>query len=287
MKKCPYCGREYPDDVERCSVDDVILPGVEVVAVHPGSATLAQSGEPAILPGSENFWTERRLLILEVLLVCMIAFGSAIITSSYRFLYGYSNLDSGTSSYGAFNWFSRFEREAAALGLVWFLLLRRNKTFKDLGLVWLWKDLGWTLLLIIAGSTAFSLVYDVIYHTGLTSANRYAASLNTGEILFGGGVYVATILFQFLNPFFEELIVRAYLMTQVKFFTHSAMAAILVSTILQTSYHFYQGAPSAIAHGASFLIFSIFYARTNRITPVILAHLYFDVTGTWWFLMNR
>ena len=44
----------------------------------------------------------------------------------------------------------------------------------------------------------------------------------------------------------------------------------MCSTLLQTSYHFYQGV---------FLVFSIYYARTNRITTIILAHLYMDVRG--------
>ena len=29
-----------------------------------------------------------------------------------------------------------------------------------------------------------------------------------------------------------------------------------------------------------FLLFSLFYAKTKRLTPVILAHLYDDISGT-------
>ena len=55
------------------------------------------------------------------------------------------------------------------------------------------------------------------------------------------------------------------------------LKAIAVSVLLQTSYHFYQGVPEALGHGAGFLLFSFYYARTNRIGPVILAHLCGDV----------
>ena len=41
----------------------------------------------------------------------------------------------------------------------------------------------------------------------------------------------------------------------------------------------------AFSEGAIFLVFSIYYARTNRITPVILAHLYMDVWGTIAFML--
>ncbi len=66
-------------------------------------------------------------------------------------------------------------------------------------------------------------------------------------------------------------------MTEVKWLTNSTELAIIVSTVLQTSYHFYQGVPAALSYVATFLIFSIFYAKTNRILPTIIAHLFSDV----------
>jgi len=50
-------------------------------------------------------------------------------------------------------------------------------------------------------------------------------------------------------------------MTEVKALTNSVTKAVMISTALQMSYHFYQGAPAAFSHGATFLIFSIFYAK--------------------------
>jgi len=116
----------------------------------------------------------------------------------------------------------------------------------------------------------------------LTPESHKEADTRVGQIVFGGTIYGATILFQFLNPFFEELIVRAYVMTEIRFLTNSTYKAIVVSTLLQTSYHFYQGGAMALAESASFLVFSIFYAKTNRIAPVILAHMYMDVGATLW-----
>ncbi len=107
-----------------------------------------------------------------------------------------------------------------------------------------------------------------------------------GGILFGGGISIATLLFVCLNPFFEELIVRAYVITEVKQLTGSAAKAVLLSTALQTSYHLYPGAPMAFSIGAAFLVVSIYYSKTGRITPVILAHLYFDLGTTLWFAIH-
>jgi len=165
--------------------------------------------------------------------------------------------------------------------------MRHGKSFRDLGLTWTRKDIGWAIILSAVGSLAFRAVYDAIYFGGLTAVSHKAASAYVGNVLFGGGIFFTTILFQFLNPFFEELIVRAYVMTEVKQLTNSATKAIIISTLLQTSYHFYQGGPAAFGHLTAFLIFSIFYAKTNRITPIILAHLYSDVGGTLWYMFRH
>jgi hypothetical protein len=53
------------------------------------------------------------------------------------------------------------------------------------------------------------------------------------------------------------------------------------------NYHLYQGAPKAFAEIGSFLVFSIYYAKTNRIAPVILAHLYMDMGGTLYYLFSH
>ena len=106
-------------------------------------------------------------------------------------------------------------------------------------------------------------------------------------MLFGAGVPLAAIVFQLINPFFEELIARAYVMTKVRLLTNSVSKAVIASTLLQMSYHFYQGAPMAFSEGAGFLVFSIYYAKTNRITPIILAHLYEDLWGTLAFMLHH
>jgi len=216
--------------------------------------------------------------IIELVLVCTIAFGGAILTSTYS----YFNIGYGSSGKSAFSWALQGFREASALGLLWYVLARRKKSFSNLGLasVWTRNDLGWSVLLRMAGSFAFKFVYGAIYFFHFTATSREMAGAQVNNMLFGGGVPLAALLFQFINPFCEELIARAYVMTEIKQLTNSVTKAILVSTVLQTSYHFYQGAPAAFAHGATFLIFSIYYAKTNRIAPVILAHLYSDVGET-------
>ena len=228
------------------------------------------------------------MLAFEVVLVCGLAFGSFIISAGYRLWFGFATVpDSHTTAYGIYRWLSSGVHEVAILALLWYLLARRGRNFSSLGLKWTWRDAGWSVLLYFGGSIAYKTIYTLIYALGLTSVSRHTASGQVGDALFGTGISVFTILFQFLNPFFEELVVRAYLMTGIKALTNSALLAIVISTGLQASYHLYQGVPMALSAGGMFLIFSIFYAKTNRITPIILAHLYADVLGTLWYFLQH
>jgi membrane protease YdiL (CAAX protease family) len=278
MKKCPYCGKEYADDIERCLIDDELLLSEEVPSAKE---TIAEPILPAALP--KIIFSERQMSVIELVLVCTIAFGGSILASTYSYF------DSGYGSSGrsVYSWTVQVLHEGSSLGLLWYILARQGKSLKDLGLAWMWKDFGWSIILGFAGSLAFHGIYNAIYFTGLTSTTYGRSSAHVGHVLFSGGIFFSTVLIQFLNPFFEELIVRAYLMTKIKLLTNSATKAIIISTLLQTSYHFYQGAPAAFGHAATFLIFSIYYAKTNRIAPVILAHLYADVGGTLWYIFQH
>jgi membrane protease YdiL (CAAX protease family) len=292
MKKCPYCGKEYPDDVLRCLIDDEVLLGGES-QVSPGSEEAntpalipTQAAESEVLPPTKP-WTDQQLRLFEVVLVCVIAFGGSILSSGRSLLDGGSGISSmGSSGSGTYTWLYHSLREASALGLLWYVLMRRGKSFSNLGLSWERKDIVRSIMLWVAGSLAFYGVYHAINFSSLVAFGHKSLSKNVGRILFGGGISFITILFQFLNPFFEELIARAYVMTEVKQLTNSSTKAIIASTVLQTSYHFYQGTTSAFALGALFLISSIYYAKTNRIAPVILAHLYTDLIGTFSYMFH-
>jgi membrane protease YdiL (CAAX protease family) len=89
-------------------------------------------------------------------------------------------------------------------------------------------------------------------------------------------ITVAAILLMIVNPVYEELIARAYVITEMQFLTGSRFVALVASVALQSSYHLYQGALSAGMLAVPFTIFSIYFIMRRRILPVILAHMYFD-----------
>jgi membrane protease YdiL (CAAX protease family) len=103
-------------------------------------------------------------------------------------------------------------------------------------------------------------------------------------MLFSGHVGGVAFLSMFLNPFFEELIARAYVQTEVRRLTGSATFAVAVSVLLQTSYHFYQGVPAALTNMGGFLVFALYFAKTKRAGAAIVAHMFFDVLPTLFYM---
>ena len=267
MRTCSYCGKEHPDDVSQCPVEGEIL-NESVPPLLPPSLTISEVPAPFV-PG------ERRLRFIELVLVCAIALGGSFFSSILSLFQNSLGRFSGSSQWGY-----GILTEIASLTLLWYVLLRRSKSFPDLGFVWRWSDIGWSVMLCVGGYIAYCMAYMAAYYGGFAITGRAAANASVGDYFFGGGVTVVTIIFLCVNPFFEELIARAYMITEIKYLTNSATVAVIVSTLFQATYHLYQGVPLALAAGANFFLWSLFYAKTNRITPIILAHLYFDVGST-------
>jgi membrane protease YdiL (CAAX protease family) len=124
-----------------------------------------------------------------------------------------------------------------------------------------------------------SMVYYFVARKTLDSTPQNIESFKANFSIF-------YLLFILINPFFEEIIARAYVMSEVKDLFGKTSLAIIVSVGLQTSYHLYQGWSSAIILFSGFLIFSLYYAESRRVMPVILAHFYFDLLAFLTYVKN-
>jgi membrane protease YdiL (CAAX protease family) len=174
-------------------------------------------------------------------------------------------------------WTVLLVQEAIALLLLGYVLARRKLRIRDLGLRWSFRELIPGVVVTVASYAAYMLGYIALtaLHRLLFGSVAHGKSLHS---IFGYAT-VMMLVFSFVNPFFEELIVRAYVMTEIKNLTGSWVLAALVSTAVQTSYHLYYGWTLALALGCQFLVFSIYYARTRRAMPVVIAHGVFDLIG--------
>ncbi|KPV56336.1 hypothetical protein QJ48_28265 [Paenibacillus sp. A3] len=201
----------------------------------------------------------RLLLLVSILLITIFPL---ILNSVYLF----SGAKSGTHP----NFIYSILWETLSLSLLYFVLHRQGRSLKDIGFEFRKTDIFHALLLYMA-------VYFVVIIAVTISPSFLQAPQNVDFLRTK--MTVSYFAFIVINPFFEELIVRAYTMTELNFLIKKEEITVLASTVIQTSYHLYQGLIPALYTGIVFFVFSIYFAKTRKIVPVIMVHLLLDMTA--------
>jgi membrane protease YdiL (CAAX protease family) len=166
--------------------------------------------------------------------------------------------------------------DSSCLFLLVLILAERKETLKDLGFSYQTKDISRSIILFVSGMTltvfiTFPLAFYYLKngHSSLSSAEKYFQLLS--QLPLG-----LAFAFSVVNPLFEELITRAYLMTELEHLFHKAWLSVILCALIQAGYHLYQGWIPTFAHFVTFLFFSLYYQKTKRIMPLVLAHFYMD-----------
>jgi membrane protease YdiL (CAAX protease family) len=226
----------------------------------------------ATVTSTISFAPAKNLRAMEFGLIFLVVFAPLLSVSIYAVA---SGRQLGGSSPGKAFTLSGIFTELGALALLSYVLFRQGRNFRSLGFGFSWKDIPRSLLVIVLSYIAL-----LVWWWGLVaiyrSLGRPLNSAPQNVEFMSNMLSVFGILFLLLNPFFEELIVRAYLISEVQFFTGSSSLAVLASVVIQSSYHLYQGVVPAFLTTSVFTVFSLYYIRTRRITPVIIAHMVFD-----------
>src|SRR3984957_11566459 len=215
----------------------------------------------------------KRLRWFELSLVLLVAFARPLLSALYRLKNGPSAVPNITDT----GFLIGVVQEVTALLLLGYVLSRRNLRFRDIGLRWSLRDFGAGLLLACASYAAYAIgsVFVNLLRDAINSSSHKGPIFTSLFTHFS----VMAIPYFLLSPIFEELIVRADLMTEVMDLTGSQALAILLSVVVQSSYHLYYGWAGAIALSFQFLTFALYYASSRRILPVIIAHEIYDVFG--------
>jgi membrane protease YdiL (CAAX protease family) len=213
----------------------------------------------------------KRLRYFEVCLVLLISLSAPFINSLYLYVHGPTSLPQVTP----FRWVGATLHEILALGLLGYVLARSGRRYRSLGLRWSFRDCGVGVLLAMGfvASMALAAVVVQLVHHWLYGA--FLASPHAREFWAHPGIKLLPYLL--LTPFFEEIIVRAYLMTEIMDLTGSSALAVIVSVVVQASYHLYYGWFGAFVIMFAFLVFALHYARYRRALPVIVAHELYDL----------
>ncbi len=216
----------------------------------------------------------RVLRLAEFLLVLSVAFSGPVLFSLFTVFRGSLKYGPQFLTLGVVN---TIVSEIIAIGVLGYVLFRRGLSVRHLGFEFAWKDIPRSVLILGLSWLGLGVVYFASDPGSYLGTGRLPKLPEDKHALLQAGVTIWTVTLVLINPFCEELIVRAYTMSEIEYLTGSGALAIAGSVALQVTYHLYQGVLTALALGVPFLVFSLFYRRTGRITPVILAHLYWDV----------
>jgi membrane protease YdiL (CAAX protease family) len=213
----------------------------------------------------------KRRKVFELVFVPAFAFLPSILYSLQLFFAGsehvsYTN-QSASVEYGIFY-------ECLSLALLYYVLRGRRETFRDLGMSLTWRDgIAGMILALIVYLFTYGFQWFLIRILP-PSFYHYLHPANTDFIPAGfSGLFFVYLL---LNPFREELIVRGFVMRETFSFTYNKTFTVVISVLVQTSYHLYQGLLPALILSVVFSIFSVYYVKTSRLTPVVVAHLIMD-----------
>ncbi len=223
----------------------------------------------------------RRLRWLELLLLLGISFGPSLMASVHvQMLYPLQPYVS--HRFTASGMQATFLAEMGQIALLIYILFRQGRRLRDIGVNRRGTDIpialplyGLAYGLEHLARVVYALAHS--YHIQYPSLWQMAMHRFAYDRHMGPAYFISQFCLAIVNPFAEELIVRAYLITEIRALTGNIAVAVAVSTLVQTSYHFYQGVVPPIGYAAAFLVFSLWFAKTTRIMPVIFAHMLLDL----------
>ncbi|MDG4791108.1 CPBP family intramembrane metalloprotease [Micromonospora sp. WMMD1102] len=81
------------------------------------------------------------------------------------------------------------------------------------------------------------------------------------------------------NAILEEVVVVGYLLTRLRQLGWRIGAVIAASALLRGSYHLYQGFGAFVGNAVMGVVFALFFLRTKRVLPLVVAHTLLDVVA--------
>ncbi len=81
------------------------------------------------------------------------------------------------------------------------------------------------------------------------------------------------------NGILEEVVVVGYLVTRLRELGWRIGAVVVASSLLRGSYHLYQGFGAFVGNALMGAVFALFFLRTRRLAPLVIAHTLLDVVS--------
>ena len=162
-----------------------------------------------------------------------------LLASSFAALFYGDNLKMNISS--DYYFISSIIFEIGGLILLAYIFLKEKISRQDIGFNFEKKDI-WRFILLFISSYAilFLIAFSILMIYYFITGNFFTPELkNIFQVQVKLSVFY--VIFILINPFFEELVMRGYLIIRLKNIGLSKYLAGLLSILVQTLYHSYQG----------------------------------------------
>jgi membrane protease YdiL (CAAX protease family) len=134
-----------------------------------------------------------------------------------------------------------------------------------------WRDLRWGVVLAASIGIPGLAFYAVGRALGITvqvQASALNASWWTIPVL---------VLSALQNGLLEEVVAVAYISEKLGQLRWRGPAIVAASALLRGSYHLYQGWGPFLGNAVMGVVFAIYYRRTRRVAPLVVAHFLMDM----------
>ena len=166
--------------------------------------------------------------------------------------------------------FSTIFRDLALVSLILFFLWRNGEPIRSIG--WttehLWKDAGLGVILFVPVFLVAGLVESLLRAIGLSAPSAPLPSFLTAR---GYWEFVLAFVLVVVVAVAEETIFRGYLILRFGGVTRSTTAAILLSAVVFSLGHGYEGSAGLVTVGFIGAIFAVIYVwRKSLVAPVVM-----------------
>ncbi len=209
--------------------------------------------------------------VLDLVFVIFITCFPSIFFSIYAMIFGqtmfnFSNLNHDLT------FLNSIIGKLLSIYVLLYIFYKQGRTIREIGYSFSLKDIIHSILLVMSAYIIYSLFYSFLYPL-FQNVDIKPRNIE----IFKGKLTIFYFLAMVINPWYEELILRAYLISEVKWLTDNVILAVFVSIFIQILGHLYQGLIAALLVSIVFFVFSLYYVITNKITPIVIAHLFFDI----------
>ncbi|MCK3881855.1 CPBP family intramembrane metalloprotease [Streptococcus suis] len=230
----------------------------------------------------------------DILILTAIIWGNSILTSTQMWIASLSAtevVDASVSSFSSSDDWWAIGNELKLLAIALIYLFIRRFDFKQLKVKLHWNVLLWAPAIFLGAGLLCDLAFDVFdLFPSLTDEFTYLGylpyydwSISTVIDKFAS-LSLSRVLFSLMNGFYEEFFFLGLLLSTNKKYRPWVL---VFSTIVRTSFHTYQGLPSALVIGVVLGLFYYYlYTRKNdNLLPYFLGHAFADMVGTSFFYL--